>query len=1216
MSDCGDEEEKRPVSQGPIDLSAPIQAYDPLPPDEVLDSPVSHEAGSSHRPSPPMRLKRRKTKWHRAVSDLLWKQFRPPPGELSDAQCEQLASELTSNPFYKQLDLSRNSLKESGAELICAALESPGCRLETLRLSDCVLSERCYASLVSALESRQSSLRELDLSGNKHLKDSGLKLLSAGLKHPFCRLKTLRLVCCELTESSYASLLSVLENNFRLRELDLSGNCLQDSGVTKLCAGLRRPFRFLATLRISCCSLSENSCSSLASALKSNSCRLEELDLSLNQLRDSGIKALSVGLESRGCRLKTLRLISCEFSDEGCASLVSALKSTASNLTELDLSGNQLHHQGMTLLTEYVKSSHCKLQTLRVDRGQNLITADISTTHAATDLSEEAEEKEVVEGVSRSSGHHSAGISDRSSGGGLYTNMLLQPVSRVRTPIFSYGVSRSSGHDSAGISDRSSGGGLYTNMLLQPVSRVRTPIFSYGVSRSSGHDSAGISDRSSGGGLYTEGILQHFGGSPSYLAGRPKRVESFLPDDKIYELSGHYDSHAKPKIPTHLFSTLASGTPGKTRYPNAAKTKLESSEDKSEVMKGVSRSSGHHSAGISDRSSGGGLYTNMLLQPVSRVGSPTFSYGVSRSSGHHSAGISDRSSGGGLYTEGILQHFGGSPSYLAGRPKRELSGHYDSHAKPKIPTHLFSTLASGTPGKTRYPNAAKTKLESSEDKSEVMKGVSRSSGHHSAGISDRSSGADWFRGILQHFGGSPSYLAGRPKRVESFLPDDKIYELSGHYDSHAKPKIPTLFSTLASGTPGKTRYPNAAKMKLESSEDKSEVMKGPSHFTPEVLNEGGNISYRFWGPCPGVFLCDMTKLAFTMTGAGKLTYKVVRWDEELLRSAGKTAAGLLFDIKCSEDAVSQLHFPHCETQLASLSEALSVVHISDDGMSILKPREITDTHVIVDIPHLSAFGLVWDIIKRFLNIGKPIRGQVLLFRQPTYKRQSRKLNVFLLPDNVPVQEVKGQLDEAEYIVAPSFCHLIRGQTYSLDCPEAYIVPPFAVFDFNYGPNYHPTFEIRLTASEQLAIVKVRDQEKKHVWEYPVELTDSKPASSSASQPPASEPASPPGPVEEGGCDPSGRNLPSRGEDEEELFSARAEFIARVSISVLKDLMDQLLQKRVINEREKESIPALPRADKAEGLIDMVLRKGNPACRLLIDTFCEVDPYLSAQLELN
>ncbi|XP_023268185.1 LOW QUALITY PROTEIN: uncharacterized protein LOC111659449 [Seriola lalandi dorsalis] len=176
--------------------------------------------------------------------------------------------------------------------------------------------------------------------------------------------------------------------------------------------------------------------------------------------------------------------------------------------------------------------------------------------------------------------------------------------------------------------------------------------------------------------------------------------------------------------------------------------------------------------------------------------------------------------------------------------------------------------------------------------------------------------------------------------------------------------------------------------------------------------------------------------------------------------------------------------------------------------------------------------------------------------------------------------------------------------------------PFAVFDFNYGPNYHPTFEIRLTASEQLAIVKVQDQEKKHVWEYPVELTDLKPASSSASHPPASEPASPPVPVEEGGRDPSGLNLPSRGEDEEKLFSARAEFIARVSISVLKDLMDQLLKKRVINEREKESIPALPRADKAEGLIDMVLRKGNPACRLLIDTFCEVDPYLSAQLELN
>lgn len=79
---------------------------------------------------------------------------------------------------------------------------------------------------------------------------------------------------------------------------------------------------------------------------------------------------------------------------------------------------------------------------------------------------------------------------------------------------------------------------------------------------------------------------------------------------------------------------------------------------------------------------------------------------------------------------------------------------------------------------------------------------------------------------------------------------------------------------------------------------------------------------------------------------------------------------------------------------------LSVVHFSDVGMNILEPQQITDTHVVVDVPHLSAFGLVWDFIIRFLN--KPISGQVLLFHRPM---RSRKLNVFLLPENIPLQEV-------------------------------------------------------------------------------------------------------------------------------------------------------------------------------------------------------------------
>ena len=59
------------------------------------------------------------------------------------------------------------------------------------RLSVCQLSERSCEALASVLSSKSSSLRDLDLSNND-LQDSGVKLLSAGLGSPHCRLDTLR----------------------------------------------------------------------------------------------------------------------------------------------------------------------------------------------------------------------------------------------------------------------------------------------------------------------------------------------------------------------------------------------------------------------------------------------------------------------------------------------------------------------------------------------------------------------------------------------------------------------------------------------------------------------------------------------------------------------------------------------------------------------------------------------------------------------------------------------------------------------------------------------------------------------------------------------------------------------------------------------------------------------------------------------------------------
>ncbi|XP_064866785.1 NACHT, LRR and PYD domains-containing protein 12-like isoform X3 [Oncorhynchus nerka] len=228
---------------------------------------------------------------------------------VTEEGCASLVSALRSNPSHlRELDLSNNDLKDSGVKLLSAGLGNPHCKLETLRLSRCLVTEEGCAPLVSALRSNPSHLRELDLSNND-LKDSGVKLLSVGLGNPYCKLETLRLSRCLVTEEGCAPLVSALRSNpSHLREMDLSNNDLKDSGVKLLSVGLGNPYCKLETLRLSGCLVTEEGCASLVSALKSNPSHLRELDLSYNHPGDSGVRLLSAGLEDPHCRLEKLNV--------------------------------------------------------------------------------------------------------------------------------------------------------------------------------------------------------------------------------------------------------------------------------------------------------------------------------------------------------------------------------------------------------------------------------------------------------------------------------------------------------------------------------------------------------------------------------------------------------------------------------------------------------------------------------------------------------------------------------------------------------------------------------------------------------------------------------------------------------------------------------------------------------------------------------------------
>ncbi|XP_077958348.1 uncharacterized protein LOC120818104 isoform X1 [Gasterosteus aculeatus] len=224
--------------------------------------------------------------------------------ELSPAQWSALVFILLSSEDLEVFDLKKYFASRKALLRLLPVVKASNKAV----LDRCNLSKGSCEALSSVLSSQSSSLRELDLSNND-LQDSGVKLLSAGLESPHCNLESLRLSVCNLSERSCEALSSVLSlQSSSLRELDLSNNDLQDSGVNLLSGGLESPHCELETLSLSGCLITEEGSASLASALSSNPSHLRELDLSYNHPGDLVVKLLFSGLEDPHWKLETLRV--------------------------------------------------------------------------------------------------------------------------------------------------------------------------------------------------------------------------------------------------------------------------------------------------------------------------------------------------------------------------------------------------------------------------------------------------------------------------------------------------------------------------------------------------------------------------------------------------------------------------------------------------------------------------------------------------------------------------------------------------------------------------------------------------------------------------------------------------------------------------------------------------------------------------------------------
>ncbi|KAG1925234.1 NACHT, LRR and PYD domains-containing protein [Pimephales promelas] len=227
--------------------------------------------------------------------------------DLTDKSCSALATVLGSDTNLKELNMNNNNLQDSGVKLLCTGLKNIKCTLEILRLSDCSITEEGYKALASALRSNPSHLIELDLRGNDH-GESGVKQLNDLLQDPNSQLKTLRFLSPAADEACQYVTGIVGKNPLLTRELNLSERELGDTRVNQIAALLQDKHCKLNTLILSECSITEKQSLILTSALKSNSSHLRDLYLSENKLGDSGVNHLCDVLKDSHCKLERLRV--------------------------------------------------------------------------------------------------------------------------------------------------------------------------------------------------------------------------------------------------------------------------------------------------------------------------------------------------------------------------------------------------------------------------------------------------------------------------------------------------------------------------------------------------------------------------------------------------------------------------------------------------------------------------------------------------------------------------------------------------------------------------------------------------------------------------------------------------------------------------------------------------------------------------------------------
>ncbi|KDO26104.1 hypothetical protein SPRG_08465 [Saprolegnia parasitica CBS 223.65] len=313
------------------------------------------------------------------------------------AICESLTGHVLDT-----IDLSDNALGEKGVRA-CFAILIPQPKLQHLLFENNGISAAAAAVIANevVLQTPVSTLKTFSFFNNMSGHDGCLAIakMLPGCPH----LTTFRYASARAgLDASQELARAIAANLVHLESLDLSDCSFDEDGVKALTAALRKQTK-LRSLKLRDASLGPDGAVAVVRAL--DHVRLTSLDLSGNELEDEGMSNIANGPHSLEAQseLVVLRLDENECTSKGLAVFADEIRASLIQLEELSLCGNEITASGAISLVKTGLATKSHLKRLHLDANMissagltklNDLLASVGKVHVLGPMDENDDEAE------------------------------------------------------------------------------------------------------------------------------------------------------------------------------------------------------------------------------------------------------------------------------------------------------------------------------------------------------------------------------------------------------------------------------------------------------------------------------------------------------------------------------------------------------------------------------------------------------------------------------------------------------------------------------------------------------------------------------------------------------------------------------------------------------------------------------------------------------